>query len=102
MVITGYKVQGSYHIKDVFYYYFMAYSSHSPGFYNFAQVVGFDELEPGEATDLDEIELAKAVGTEVVVDIGTMVAGIKKQQCKDMDSMAWEPYKLEIGGGHSP
>lgn len=37
-----------------------------------------------------------------MVDTGTVVPSIGHPQFKDRDNMAWEPYKVEIGGGDLP
>lgn len=84
-------VHGSY--KNWYAFGRSNYISHADsaldmGFCHFAHVVGFDELDPGEAVDVEELEPTEVLGTEVVVDIRTMVAGIRQQKCRDKDSMA--------------
>lgn len=86
MVAVEYMVPGSYHIEDFFHldYYSMSYSTYALGFCYSTHAIGFDEPESGEATDVEELE----TGHEVVVDTGTIVAGIRQQQHRDMGSMA--------------
>lgn len=87
MLANGYKVPKSCHIEDVFHleYYFMDYSSHTIGFYFYAQDVCFKELELGEV-----------VNVEAVLDTKTVVVDTEPQRHMDMGSMAWDPYELEI------